>query len=269
MHDDTARFGTLYDDVAWEEGERPAWWLSFTLIWEFALPTGQRFATSNLDDASRRLANHLRHPLGTVRRALFQQVPLTVGESGALGHQAVGVTAHCRHAFLRSQTEELHRLEAFLTQFRSGVVGDVLATFANALERGEADTEPLLDAADPIFFLGVSLRDLGRWAVEFEAFEVQEFVRVERERTRSRKLGRGAQPEVANRSHADLLKVHGHRIREFCHYLHAPDFEPRNASEARALELHRATTKASSAQEEERSAIERDRYILKFVLGLE
>jgi hypothetical protein len=262
-----ARTQAGYDGLAWDKGERPSWWLNLSVVWEFVLATGRKFATGNLDEATARLTDHLRQPSSEVRRTLFLQVPLSARDAVTLDPFAVEVTTHRRHSFLRSQTEELARLETFVAQYRNGVIGDVLATFANALGVGETEADRLLDPHDTAFYLGVSLRDLERWAIEFEAFEVQDFIRHERVRPKPQKVTTSTRTQAEKSAHQQLLKSHGPRLREFCHYLNAADFEPRNAHERRALQLHRAMTAAGTAEEEERFAIERDHYLVEFVIG--
>lgn len=266
--DGPSRQGSAYAAFDWESGERPPWWFNASLMWEFNLQTGKRFATSNLEEAVVCLSEHLRRSQSVLRRTLFASIPLSTGQDALIDHDGVAVTAHQRLPYLRAQVEQLARLEALLTTFRPAVVGDVLAVFAAAYSDGGAATDRLLDREDPSFFLGVDLRTLDRWSREYNAYEVQEFVRQESEQAREERITEAARKRNARQAepgHEALVRRYATQIMRFTGYFDASDFEPENQHETRALELHCAVKAAASADAEERATVERDRYLIQHV----
>ena len=254
-----------YASLRWTAGERPDWWHSANLTWEFVLPSGRRFATSNLDEAVLRLADRLRVPSAEVQLLLFRDVPLEADQQVQLT-DLTEVRAYRRHPFVRKQVERLQQLEAYLDEYRQAVAGEVLALFTSAYADGREATDRLFDQHDPAFYLGVQRRTLDRWARDFNAYEVQEFLREEAT-LRSLDRQQHPQPRQSNPepSHETLVKRHATAINRFSGYFDADDFVPANDQEARALELHRAMREAKSALEEERAMVKRDRYLIEFV----
>ena len=166
--------GTAYESVNWETDQRPDWWISHTLIWEFRLPTETTFATSSLEDAAYRLANRLRRPLEEARRAVFTGIPLNQASRQRSLWMAPPLPA-IGAAPTSTQVARLAQLQAFLDAFREGVISDVLVDFTNASERGEADA--LMDESDRTHYLGVNARTLKQWALEYQAYEVTDFLK--------------------------------------------------------------------------------------------
>lgn len=254
--------GSAYESVNWETDQRPDWWISHTLIWEFRLPTETTFATSSLEDAAYRLANRLRRPLEEARRAVFTGIPLEPGQQATLTLDGTAVACHWRRPYLRTQVARLAQLQAFLDAFREGVISDVLVDFTNASERGEADA--LMDESDRTHYLGVNARTLKQWALEYQAYEVTDFLKHYR---KPEAASQAVEAVVADPDdgHLALVKKHSFDITRFGNYFDAADFTPLNDHEATALAIHKQMRGAPSAAEEQRLLRERDTYLIKHV----
>jgi hypothetical protein len=248
---------------------RPDWWIHRSLIWEFTLADSTPFATSNLDDAALRLFEQLSVSLDEARLIIFRHVPLQSGLVSHVHENDLRIGAHFRHPYLRAQVKKLQALEASFSRFRNNVIGDVLSIATSSVEDGEASFNRLIDSQDADFYLGVNARTMSKWANEFDAYEVQELLRQSRSRrdNDAEELAQSQARAKAKSEHEVILKRYGTEIGRWTWYLDAPDFEPRgeHGHEERALELHRAMRRATTAIEEERLTIERDMYLVRYV----
>ncbi|WP_141014217.1 hypothetical protein [Nocardioides sambongensis] len=281
-----AQDDATFDLIRWEDGERPIWWRRSDVLWKFKTDQGRLFVTTDLDHAyTQLLANEARATVHATRRALFLQLP-TSQLDFPVRIPGLRVTAELTLAApaLRTQLELLGKFKSWLksyeetTRFQVLEVAQLFAErlVAKALEQGRSEHEAYsadavaclfdLSVDDGLHCLGVTPKQLQRWAADTQHFELRQLCAAEVKRRDDTRLARvGAAAETRDGRARRAADERG--LREFLRWLKEPDFVPENEAERYALLLHHQIDLETDGTKRDALTARRDRFIVEFVVG--